>query len=315
MFYGSLPLSSPVPQLNSGEEKALKLLYEYLSEVGSQSRVSAAITNGLEAVFDGSHSRHSDGPLAARATFASLGNLLHPRNFGCGSKLFKQMEGFFLKHSEEIFAAHDGLFYISVLDGLSLIGKCDMAPTLACLVRNLEITGVLTRDSRRLESLSRKSHIILESLIAQSDSKAHRQHRSAMESHHLRRKRPRFPHRPHSHQGFFPPSPRSDPGNVLYLQDVRDLCLRTLEMFDRQPAPPGLDFPYGPYGYEEDFMVDAPYMYGGGGSPPDAYHSQLMLEPELYPEFDGYSGFPSHEPHWRPRRGRRSQRQLGLIDH
>lgn len=310
--YGSLPLSDLVPQLNSRDEKALDLLYEYLSEVGGRDRVSAALTNGLEALFAGSYSRHSNGSLVTQETFASLGKLLHPRTFGCGPKLFKQMEGFFLKHSQELFAAHDGLFYIFVLDDLSLNGKCDMAPALACLVRSIEIGGVLIPDHRRLESLSRKSHKIMVSLMAQSNAKARRQHRSALELHHMRLDRPRLQRRPHSHQGFFPSSPRSDPGNVLYLEDVRDLCLRTLETLDRQLAPPGLEFPHEPYGYEEDLMLDAPYMYGGEGSYLDPYHPHLMLEPDICHDLEEDLGFPYRDPPWRPRHGRRSQRQLGF---
>ncbi|KAG6997676.1 hypothetical protein G7Y79_00038g074350 [Physcia stellaris] len=309
--YGNLPLSDLAPQLNSGGEKALNLLFEYLSEVGGRDRVSAALTNGLEALFAGSHSRHNNGFLATQDTFASLGKLLHPRVFGCGPKLFKQMEGFFLKHNEELFAAHDGLFYIFVLDEISLNGKCDMAPALACLVRSLETGGLLMPDHRRLESLSPKSHRILVSLMAQSNAKARRQHRSALELHDMRLNRPRLERRPHSHQGCFPSSPRPNP-NVLYLDDVRDICLRTLETLDRQPVPPGLGFPHEPYGYEEDLMLDVPYMYGGGGSFLDPYDSQLMLEPDICHDLEDDLGFPYRDPPWRPRHGRRSQRQLTI---
>ena len=314
-FRGSLPFSDLVTQLNSGDEKALDLLYEYLSEVGGKGQVSAAITNGLDALFAGSYSRHNNGSLATQDTFASLGSLLHPANLGCGPKLFKQMEGFFLKHNEEIFAAHEGVFYILVLDDLSLNGKCDMAPALACLVRNSDIVGVLRPEYRRLESLSHKSHRILKTLFAQSEAKARRQHRSPLELHHMRQDRPLLQHRPHSHQGFFPSSPRSDPGNVLYLKDLRDLSLRMLETLDRQLIPPGLEFPHEPYGYEEDLMLDAPYMYGGGGSFPHSYHPHLMLDNDMCHDPEEDLGFPFYEAHYRPRHGRRSQRQLAYIGH
>ena len=312
-FCGHLPFSDLVSQLNPGVEKALNLLYEYLSEVGGKDQVSAAITNGLDTLFAGSYSRH--GSLATQDTFASLGSLLHPRNFGCGPKLFKQMEGFFIKHSEELFAVYDGLPYISVLDDLSLNGKCDMAPALACLVRSLEIRGVFIPGDRRLRSLSRKSYQILMTLFAQSQAKARRHHRSALEPHHMRQDRPRLQHRPHSHQGFFPSSPRSGPGNVLSLEEVRDICLDTLQTLDRQRFPPGLEFPHEPYGYEEDFMLDAPYMYGGGRSFSDPYHPHLMLDNEICHDLEEDLGIPFHEAHYRPRHGRRSQRQLQYIGH
>lgn len=306
MRNGYLPMSHLISHPGPAEKHALRMLYQYMSEVDRQGQVSAAITNGLEATFEKSHSLHGHDGFALTETFLALGELLDPHNFGCSQKIFKQMESFFLTHSEDILNGHDGtdgLVYISVLDRMSYNGRkrpWDMSPVLACLVREWDHNGVLPPPaSRHLPPFSPKSKTILKALALQTIEKRRRRQRKPVHPpcHHHHHSRPPLTRRAHSHHGDFRPRSPSVvvPGDAVHPDAFLEFCANYPERVDLHlPSGRCLEDDLDMHARRDDIFLDT-------------CRSHPLLEPPLYSDPEDYLEFSHLDPHLRRRRGRRAQ--------
>ena len=235
------------------EMKALKILLEYLSEVDHCDLASAAITNGLEAIFEKTRGPLRRGSPFDMATFVALGKTLSPSVLGCSLRIFKQMESFFLRRSEDLFASGEGLLCIQILDELSLNGRTvergqwDMLPALSCLVQKWDTIRDSRFGSRNLPPLTRKSREIFEILRMQSRDRYSHPHRIALPHRH----RPPMLHRPHSHHGGFAPLPsRPKSGTEMCRHELLDLWKNCPETIIVDPLGSGLD---GFHDYDDGF--------------------------------------------------------------
>ena len=302
----TIPLFEIMSPRNQHEMKALKLIVRYLTEVDGRLPVSAAIVNGLEALFDGSFKHLGTGFSSALNTFLHLGYLLAPENFGCGVRIFKQMEGFFVKHSKEILATHLGLPCMAALDHMSINcrdGQWDMIPALSCLVREWEIMGHLRLGRPDLPPLSRKSTSILKALCSQSRDRQRCHCRNILQDDHLHHGRPPLGRRSHSHSACFSPKSRGPtPGDAMRQEDLLKICAMWPELIDV---------------HLEDTDLAVPCDYDDGLSDYDSYilgsDEEMLLDhspgylgyQQPDPEFDRFLA-QSHKGAYRPRRHRRA---------
>lgn len=291
----AVSLLDMIEPLDQYEMKALKLLVEYLSEVDHFGLASAAITNGLETIFEKSRGTLGRKYPPDTATFAALGQILSPSAFGCSMRIFKQMESFFLRHSEELLASGEGSLYIEILDELSLNGKrhqWDMSPALSCLAR---------WGPRIPPRLSPKSREIFSILQSQSRVRLNHPHRGAL----AHRRRPPMLRRPHSHHVGFPPLPsRPMSGSQLCRHELLDLWKNCPEKIVVDPLGPGLevshDYDDGYYGHKHWPSSDEEDLAFG------ICHPRHMLENHAYgPYEDTYLADL--------RRGRRCGRGRALL--
>ena len=311
MRHGQIPMSSLPLHHGPGSKKALRILFQHLAETDRPVHVSTAITNSLETALRRSRGLHSEGALSLTDIFVSLARLFDPYRLGCSSKIFKQMESFFLIHSEEILTGHNnlaiGFQFIASLDYMSFNGRArpwDMTPVLACLVRAWDQMGVRPSSTRGLPPLSSNSKRILKELALQSDHKRRRRHLIpsplACPCPCNVQCRPALSHRPHSHHGDFRPSAAIVPGQAFCPKDLLQFCLDYPELIDiRLPGSgsmyegglmgDGMSIPGG----EEAIFLEAgdPYGFFDMGMYVDADEHLGLLWPE--------QGFvPRHE---RPR--------------
>ena len=305
MRYGHMPMSALALPHCPGSKKALRILFNHLSEADRSVHISTAITNSLEAALRRSRGLHTESPLSLTDIFVSLAELLSPRVLGCNNKIFKQMESFFLTHSEEILTGYNitiGLLFIALLDGMSFNGQTrpwDMTPVLACLVRGWDRLGVRPSSTRHLPPLSSTSKRILKELALQSDNKRRRRHQipSQLACPCNIGGRPALTHRPHSHHGDFRPS-AVVPAQAFHPENLLQFCLNYPELVDIRI--PGSGFSYGG-GVMEDEMS----MSGGeevifleAGDPYE------MLECGMYPDPNEHLGLPWLEPPFAAHRDR-----------
>ena len=179
LHHRTLSMSEWMRHVDSEGMTALRLLFAYLSEIDRPGHVSSAIVKCLEARFETSYSRQGHDRSAA-SLFGALGDLLSPESLGCGLRIFKQMEAFFLKHNEAILSQPSGPLYIAALDRLSCNGKRDMSPALECLVHEREAMRAPVVDSRYLRYLCAKSRRTLQTLWHQSAQRALRRNHSTL---------------------------------------------------------------------------------------------------------------------------------------
>lgn len=319
--YGHMPMASLALRHSPGSKRALLILFRYLSEVDGPVHVSTAIANGLETALRRSRTPHTEAALSLTHIFISLAELFDPRALGCNSKIFNQMESFFLTHSEEILTNYNitiGFQFIALLDRMSFNSRTrpwDMTPVLACLVRAWDHMGIRPSTARHLPPLSSTSKRILKELALQANH-ARRRHRHQISSQLLAcscdniRGRPALTHRPHSHHGDFRPSAATVPGQAFHPEDLLQFCLDYPELVDIRIPESGIRFPHNDgFGLLEDEMS----MRGGEKviflEEGDPYG---VLEPGMYeyPDPDEHLGLPWLEPSFVPHRGRRPR----LID-
>ena len=299
----TIPLFGIVAARDQHEMKALNLIVRYLVEVDRRLPVSAAIVNGLEAFFDGSSKHLGTGFSSALETFIYLGYLFAPENFGCGFRIFKQMEGFFVKHSTKLLATHLGLPCLSQLDHLSTNrknGQWDMIPALSCLVREWEIMGHLRLGRPNLPPLSRKSTLILKALCSNSCNRRRCHWRSALQLDHSHHPRPQLGRRCHSHSPCFSPRTRGPiPGDAMCQDELLEICAEWPELIDVHLEDTDLAIPYS-----DDDIVSVYESYSDEGLVRD-YPSGILGYEEPDPEYARRIARSQQSTH-RPRRHRRA---------
>ena len=306
----TIPLFEIVSPRDQDEMKALKLIVKYLAEVDRRLPVSAAIVNGLEAFFDGSSKHFGNSFSSALDSFLYLGYLFAPENFGCGLRIFKQMEGFFVKHSKKLLAAHLGLPCLSALDHLSTnrrSGQWDMIPALSCLVREWEIMGHLRLGRPKLPSLSQKSTSILKALCSNSRNRRRCHCRSILQPDHLHHPRPQLGRRCHSHSACFSPKTRGPiPGDAMCQDELLEICARWPELIDVHLEDTDLAIPYN-----DDDIVSVYEPYSDEELVRDHPSGDLGYE-QPDPEYDRWMA-RSHQSTHRPHRHRRAISPTHLI--
>ena len=288
-----LPLSALVPHRKTCEAHALRILFRYLLEIDDFAPVSAAITNGLDELFEETGSRHIDGPCFATEVFVALGLLFDPWGFGCSQKMFKQMEAFFLKHSEELFAARNAFRYIVTIDLMSLNGirtQWDTAPVLSCVIREWEGNGRPHLNRQVLPELSQKSRHIIIVLANQAKDKMYRRLQRADQHGGLHLCRPQLGRRSYSDHGSYePPSRTLVHGTSMHPDSLVDFCLRFPEKVYILPDHTRYAEPLG---YSPSVSgSDLPGEYDGtdfGGFFPPA----LLEAPVYNPILERYMGSP-----------------------
>ncbi|KAL8795936.1 MAG: hypothetical protein Q9195_001680 [Heterodermia aff. obscurata] len=282
MRYGHLPMSTLLLPHGPGAKKALKIIFHHLCEADSLPHVSTAITNGLETALHRSCGLPMPGALSLADVFIPLAQLFHPRVFGCSSNIFKQMESFFLIHSEEILTGHNitlGFHFIALLDYMSLNGRSrpwDMTPVLACLVRAWDRIGARPRHLPPLSSTSKR---ILKELALQS-----RRRRQHIPPCPCIGGRPALTHRPHSHHGDFRPS-AVVPGKAFRTEDLLQFCIEYPELIDcHLPGYKngGLEDEMSLSGGGEIILVEAGNPHGFWG---EGMYADLAENPWLEPGF------------------------------
>lgn len=302
----TIPLVEIMPPRDQHEMKALKLIVRYLTEVDRRRSVSAAIVNGLEALFDGPSKHFGTGFLSALTTFLYLGYLLAPEHFGCGVRIFKQMEAFFVKHSKEILATHLGLPCMAALDHVSTNrrgGHWDMIPALSCLVRKWEVMGHLRLGRPDLPPLSGKSTSILKALCSNSRARRRCHCRSTLQLDHLHHPRPPLGRRCHSHSACFSHKSRGPtPGDAMCREELLDICARWPELVDVHLEDMDLAMPYG---YDDELLDYESYIPGSDEDMLPDYQSGHLGFEQPDPEFDRFHAH-SHQGAHRPRRHRRA---------
>ena len=221
------------------DQAAIGLLTRYLKEVDrSSTAVSTAISEGLEKLWKNSPHLGGNGRYSTTVIFQSLATVFDKKYCGCNTKMFREMESFFLRHALEITQGMpQALFtYIEGLDRMSLNKPqvMSMVPVLASLVQNLGLANM--HSWSRAADLSCISQHHLLTLISQFRTG-------------------KIAHRPMSARQICSyPSLRSQtgppiPGSAIDRRDLIELCLHEPQRITVQDSGPL----HGQYYYFDKF--------------------------------------------------------------